>query len=148
MPQSTAEDETIHATSVAIDGRAIVLRGPSGAGKSDLALRLIDAGAELVADDRTVLTKRNNTLVASAPARLAGRLEVRGIGILDLKYRTEAPVALVVDLVEIDLVPRLPEESRTELKGVDIPHCRIHAFDASTPIKLRMALVHGIGGTE
>ena len=69
--------ETIHASTVAIEGRAVMIVGPSGAGKSDLALRLIDRGATLVADDYTNLSRDGDTLVASAPATIAGRIEVR-----------------------------------------------------------------------
>ena len=74
----------LHATAVAIDGRAVLLRGPSGSGKSDLALRLIDAGARLVADDQSELSRRGDVLMVRAPATIAGLIEVRGLGILRL----------------------------------------------------------------
>ena len=78
----------VHATAVAIDGRALLLRGPSGAGKSDLALRLIDAGARLIADDQSVLRREGGRLLAAVPAAIAGLIEVRGVGIL----RVEPPL--------------------------------------------------------
>ena len=74
-------DQQVHGTCIAIDGAGVLLRGPSGCGKSDLALRLIDGGAVLVADDRVSLEARAGDLVASAPDALAGLLEVRGVGI-------------------------------------------------------------------
>ena len=70
----------VHATCVAIGDRAVLLCGPSGSGKSDLALRLIDGGAQLVADDQVVLRAEGGRIVARAPEALAGRMEVRGIG--------------------------------------------------------------------
>src|SRR3546814_17418763 len=76
----------VHATCIAIDGRGILLRGPSGSGKSDLALRLIDGGALLVADDQVILTEADGELTASAPATTAGRMEVRGIGVVDMPH--------------------------------------------------------------
>lgn len=92
---------TVHATTVAVKGLAVLLTGPSGAGKSDLALRLIDRGAELVADDYTTLVHDGDDLVAGSPATIAGRMEVRGLGIVDRPYRRVAPVALVVTLGEV-----------------------------------------------
>src|SRR5436190_12146788 len=96
----------IHATSVALRAngqwRAVLLRGPSGAGKSDLALRLIEAGARLVADDQTHLVRKGGTLMATPPAALAGLIEVRGVGIVKLgrnRLLARAPLALLVDLV-------------------------------------------------
>lgn len=73
--------ETVHATTIAIDGAGVLLRGPSASGKSDLALRLIDDGARLVADDRTVLALRDGIVEASAPPSIRGKIEVRGLGI-------------------------------------------------------------------
>ena len=73
--------ETVHGTSVASDGRAVLLTGRSGAGKSDLALRLLDRGFKLVSDDQTILGKTKAVLVATAPATIAGRMEVRGLGL-------------------------------------------------------------------
>ena len=75
--------ERVHATSVAMrqgrSWRAVLLRGPSGSGKSDLALRLIDAGARLIADDQTELVRAGKAVIASAPARIAGLIEARGM---------------------------------------------------------------------
>ena len=90
--------ESIHASSIAIDGRAVLITGPSGSGKSDLALRLLDRGFILVSDDQTLIRRDGNRLVASAPPQIAGKLEVRGLGIMDMETASDVRVALVVEL--------------------------------------------------
>jgi serine kinase of HPr protein (carbohydrate metabolism regulator) len=133
-----ATEQPLHATTVAIGGRAVLITGVSGAGKSDLALRLIDRGAVLVADDRTLLAARGGRLFASPPATIAGRIEVRGIGILALPHAAEVPVALVVDL---DSAPeRLPETRVKTLLGLDIPLIALDARENSAAIKVELAL--------
>lgn len=93
-----AEPLLLHASAVAVNGRAVLILGQSGAGKSGLALRLIALGATLVADDQVVLRRRGDALIASAPDRLAGMVEVRGVGLLRIACVPEAVVALAVDL--------------------------------------------------
>lgn len=132
--------EQVHATSIDINGDGVLLRGPSASGKSDLALRLIDAGARLVADDRTVLTLDNGRVFASAPDALAGLIEVRGIGILSIEAIEKSPLTLAVDLVSPEKVERLPEPSVTDILGVDIRLLRLAPFEASAPAKVRAAL--------
>lgn len=128
----------IHATCVAIHGRAVLIGGPSGAGKSDLALRLIDRGATLVSDDYTDLDVSEGGLVASPPDNIAGMIEVRGVGLLAKSHRACAPVALLVDL---DGVPeRLPEPRTVRLCGVAIPAISLNGLEPSAPIKLEAAL--------
>ena len=130
--------ETIHASTVAIGGHAVLIEGPSGAGKSDLALRLIDRGAVLVSDDYTALTPANGHLSASAPAAIAGRLEVRGIGIVPVTHVEQVPVALLIRLsTEVE---RMPEAESRSLAGVDIPVIAIDPREASAPIKVELAL--------
>ncbi|MBY9062099.1 aldolase [Sphingomonas yunnanensis] len=129
---------TLHATAVALGGRAVLLTGPSGAGKSDLALRLIDRGAELVADDYTMLVHDGADLVAGSPATIAGRMEVRGLGIVDRPYRLVAPIALVVALGEEG--ERMPEPRWIELVGVALPEIVIDPRWPSAPIKVEWAL--------
>ena len=139
--------EALHATSVMIDGHVLLLKGKSGSGKSDLALRLIDRGALLVSDDYTALAARDGIVYASPPARIAGQIEVRGVGIVDMAFATEGPVALVIDL---DGVPdRLPEDDlpTIPLCGIHIPLLAMAAFESSAPIKAERALVrHAFGG--
>src|SRR5207237_6122820 len=77
--------ETVHASTVALDGRAVLITGPSGSGKSDLALRLLDRGFTLVSDDQTIVRKDGDRLLASAPPTIAGKLEIRGIGIIEME---------------------------------------------------------------
>jgi len=137
----------IHATGVAIDGCAVLLRGPSGAGKSDLALRLIDAGARLVADDQCELRRAGNTILVRAPAALAGLIEVRGIGILRLDPLVEAPLALIADLVQPQAVERLPEPRLEAILGVAIRLVAVAPFEASSAAKLRAAVRHLAGET-
>lgn len=132
----------IHATTVALAGAGIVLRGPPGSGKSDLALRLIETGALLVSDDQTWLAvAADGAILASAPASIAGRLEIRGIGIVSMPYAA-APVRvrLVADLVPNGTVERLPEPSVSLLLGRSCPCIGIEPFQASAPAKLRAAL--------
>jgi HPr kinase/phosphorylase len=141
------DTRTIHATTVAIDGRAIVLRGPSGSGKSDLALRLIVDGADLVADDRTELTARDGALIATSPPKIAGVLEVRGVGVLSLPHRDGVPVALLADLDVNQPPPRLPTPDWETLNGIAVARIGLAPFEASASAKLRMALRHGVGVT-
>jgi serine kinase of HPr protein (carbohydrate metabolism regulator) len=128
-----------HATCVDLEDGAVLLRGASGSGKSDLALRLVDAGAVLVADDQVRLECRDGRLFASPPAALAGLLEVRGLGIVRLPHRADAPVGLVVDLVGPDDVERLPEDGQVELASVTLARIRLTPFEASAVAKLRLA---------
>ena len=138
----------VHATCVALrprgrNWRAVLLRGPSGAGKSDLALRLIEAGARLVADDQTELVRRGNSVIASVPARIAGLIEARGVGIVKLardQLVARAPLALLADLAPPEHIERLPEAARERLLGLDLPVLMLAPFEASASAKLRLAL--------
>lgn len=130
----------IHATCVARNGQGILLRGPSGAGKSDLALRLIDRGFVLISDDRVDLVPQGASLFAQAPESLIGRLEVRGLGIINMPYEPRAGVILVADLQPARDIARLPEAVKTELCGVQVPSIAIAPFELSAPIKLELAL--------
>lgn len=138
----------IHATAVAdpASGRAVLLRGPPGSGKSDLALRLIDRGWCLVADDQVAIELRAGRLVARPPDAIAGRMEVRGLGIVALPHMDEATVVLVIDLVAPEAIERLPEPARCALAGADLPLLRLAAFEASAVAKVRLAAEAAGGG--
>jgi len=131
--------ETVHATTVALDGRAVLISGPSGSGKSDLALRLLDRGFQLVSDDQTIVRKDGNRLLATAPSNIAGKLEIRGIGIVDMETATDVPVALMVELTSA--IQRLPDDNRERpILGVPLPLISIDAMTASAPAKVAVAL--------
>lgn len=140
----------VHATCVALDSgnwRGVLLRGPSGAGKSDLALRAIEAGGRLVADDQTHLAVRGRGkarhLVATPPPVLAGLIEARGIGIVKLgrsQRMARVPVGLVVDLVPSTKVERLPDPVHETILGITLRVVALAAFEASAVAKLRLAL--------
>jgi serine kinase of HPr protein (carbohydrate metabolism regulator) len=130
----------IHGTCVMIDGVGVILRGPPGCGKSDLALRLIDAGARLVADDRVDLSLKEDWIVAAPPQALAGLIEVRGIGVVRLRHVPEVPVGLIVELVSPEEIERLPEATTSEVLGHRLPSFRVAPFEASAAAKLRMAV--------
>lgn len=135
---SLLSSETVHASCVAIGGRAVLLAGRSGSGKSDLALRLLDRGAALVADDYTQLQRREGRLWASAPATIAGRIEVRGVGIVARDALPSAEVALYLDLEAP--VARMPERATRRLVGIEVPVAALAPFELSAPIKVELLL--------
>lgn len=145
----SGQDVLIHATAVARAGCCVLLCGPPGAGKSDLALRLIaqspatsarDAPFVLVADDQVVLTLANGQLLAAPPTTIAGKLEVRGIGIVTVPFIAEAKVALHVDLVATDAIERMPPPAFVTHAGLAIPAVRLRPFEASATAKVGLAL--------
>lgn len=133
----------IHASCVSVGGKGVLLLGESGAGKSDLALRLIDGGARLVADDRCELFLRGQKLYARAPETIAGLIEMRGIGIIALPYVKGVAVTLAVRLGTSPA--RLPERTfytpPTGLKPkVRVPLITVKAGAAAAPAQIRAAL--------
>jgi serine kinase of HPr protein (carbohydrate metabolism regulator) len=151
----------IHATCIRLAqaGRAfgapasagVLLLGPSGAGKSDLALRLIERGAQLVADDRTDLFIRRNRLHASAPKRIAGYMEIRGLGIVELPHAAAVRISLVVDLKHD--VARMPVHTRYRppkaltLAAAACPHrIVLNPFEFSAPAKVAAAAAAFVSG--
>jgi len=141
--------ELVHATAIAVGGRAVLIRGPSGSGKSDLALRclacapgpLLPGPAALVADDQVRIARVGGVLRASAPPTIAGRIEVRGLGILTVPYLATADVVLAADLVSPAEIERLPDPlPPLSIMGIDVPIVRLAPFEASAPIKLFLAL--------
>ena len=142
--------ELVHGTCVALGRRGVLLRGGAGSGKSDLALRFMALPGEgalcpgLVADDQVYVSANpDGTLMASAPPTIAGKIEVRGLGIMPVPFLPEAELVLVCDLVGGKDVPRMPPESEkaTVLAGVPLPTLRLAPFEASAPLKLKMALL-------
>ena len=137
------DEANIHATCVALRGQGVLLLGPSGAGKSDLALRLIDDGAQLVADDRTLLFEKSGALHAKAPPSIKGLLEIRGVGIVALPARASVKLALAVQLGREGA--RLPHvrffsPPHALAPGTKLPQITLNPHYASTPAKIRAAL--------
>lgn len=112
-------------TCVAIDGHGVLLRGESSAGKSDLALRLMDVGAELISDDYTDLTAEDGRLLATAPATLHGLIEVRSIGVVRLTAGSAAPLVAVIDLLALGRMERMPPAKMEVILGVAVPLFRL-----------------------
>lgn len=130
----------LHATCVELNQTGIVLRGPSGSGKSDLALRLIDGGARLIADDRLAVERAGEQLLGRPAATLAGLLEVRGFGIVRLPHGAVCRLGLIVDLDPQTPPERLPEPETCCLLGIALPCLRLDPRAASACAKVRLAL--------
>jgi HPr kinase/phosphorylase len=140
--------ELVHGTCVALGRRGALLRGKPGSGKSDLALRFLALPGDgelqpaLVADDQ-VWVEAKGALLASPPNIIAGKIEVRGLGIVKMPFLAQAALVLVCDLVNDKDVPRMPPEprERTEIAGLPVPVLKLAPFELSAPLKLKMALL-------
>lgn len=141
---SAGETASIHATAVVSGDRGILIRGPSGSGKSRLAFDLILAGragqidpVTLVGDDRVRLTVNGASLIVAGPSELAGKIEIRGLGIRSLGFVTQAPVAVVVDLDAAD-AERLPppQALKTTVHGLEIPRIPVGRGYPALPLVL------------
>lgn len=140
----------LHGTCVSIEGEGVLILGDSGAGKSSLALRLIDEPGygisgllqrgELVADDQVVVTREAGRLVATAPAALRGKLEIRGLGIVSLATLPSAVLSLAVKLQDHPAIERLPNGRSFDILGLALPLVEIDASMASSPARIRAAL--------
>ena len=141
--------ERLHATAVAVGKRAVLIRGASGSGKSDLALRCLalpatelwPVRARLVADDQVIVTRVGAGLIAKPPSELAGKLEIRGLGIVEVSCESDAKVVLIADLVDGRDVERYPDPwPRAAILGLSVPILRIWAFESAAAEKVLAAL--------
>ncbi|MEC9195974.1 MAG: HPr kinase/phosphatase C-terminal domain-containing protein [Pseudomonadota bacterium] len=113
----------VHGSAVEVDGRALLITGPSGAGKSALALQMMALGAGLIADDRTILHREGERIVASCPDTIRGMIEARGIGILPVPAALPAPLCAIMDLSQTE-TERLPEAQSICILGNPIRHLK------------------------
>ena len=128
-----------HGTAISIGGHGVLIMGESGSGKSDLALRLIDRGAILISDDVVFLETHDNAPILTVAPNIAGKIEVRGVGISSVDFLASAPLRLIVQF--IDAPDRLPEDiARASIGDYVVPVSRLNPFEHSSAIKVEYAL--------
>ncbi|RYY40875.1 MAG: aldolase [Sphingomonadales bacterium] len=131
--------EVVQAACVAVDGRGVLIECREGDARVDLALRMIDRGGVLVADAQTICVRQERRLTASPVAGRAGRIEIGGLGIVEMEFAERVPVELLIVL--LDSSPRFPEDSRTRsIAGVEVPVLALAAEDGAAPIKAELWL--------
>lgn len=138
---SVVASDTIHASTVAINNQAVVIRGASGSGKSGLALQLLALGAGLVADDQTTIWRQDDCVMADAPESISGKVEARGLGLLHAPSVGPCKVGLVVDLDQTE-PERLPPFRETQLLDHPITLIRKSGFN-HFPAAILLYLRHG-----
>lgn len=157
----STEQPTLHGTAILLDGAGVLIRGRSGSGKSRLAHALLegagchvvpqmqtarDLQTALIGDDQLILQQQGTTLYAASPPVIAGKLEVRGLGIVHMPWRAQGPVHLVADLTPTQDISRLPQSRTVTLMGCDVPVVQIPIGDLAHQVLLvwsAMRLLHG-----
>ena len=130
----------VHGTSVSIDGDGVLFRGPSGSGKSDLALRMINYGAQLVSDDQVCLARRNDKIFMSSPPTIRNSMEVRGIGIVNTIAQKEAPLILVLNMLPNNAANRMPIWQLCTFLDIKVPAVEFAPFEISAHLKVKLAI--------
>ena len=130
--------DLFHGTAVLYRGFGILIRGPSGSGKSDLALRLIDDGADLIADDQVIIKSVGEILQLSSPDKISGLIEVRGVGVVCIKYVSSIPLGLIVDINPRKKLKRMPITKKELIGNISIPVITIDAFESSAVAKIKV----------
>ena len=111
--------KNVHSSSVELDGKAVLIKGESGSGKSSLALKLIMLGANLIADDQTVIFIKRNNVFLRTPETLPRCLEIRRVGLINVPFCLEAELKLVVDLSKSE-TERLPKSKFWDIRSLFI----------------------------
>jgi len=123
--------------------RGALIEGPSGVGKSDLALRALDQGFVLVADDRTLVFVSGGKLHGRAPDALAGLVEARGLGVLGRPCRPFCRIDLLVRCLDRpEAVERLPDPVFEVIEGVSTRVMDLWPLEPSAPAKIRWMFEH------
>ena len=134
--------DQFYATAVTYCGFGVLIRGPSGSGKSDLALRMIDDGAGLIADDQVVIEAVGQELYLSPPDSLSGLIEVRGIGVIKIEYVRDIRLCLIVELDPRNEIQRIPKIKEELIKKILVPVINMYAFESSVLAKIKIILGH------
>lgn len=133
LDERLAPSDTLHGVLLDVYGKGVLITGESGTGKSEIALELIKRGHILIADDRVDVAKIHNTIVGHSPNLLAGMLEIRGIGIIDVAKMFGASALLPRDSIDLVIHLERPdpktdyarvgneEDLYTDVLGVEIP---------------------------
>lgn len=138
MSVDAGEPAYLHANALALGEKGLLLRGPSGAGKSALTLALLSRFAargdfaRLVADDRVRVDRLAGRLVARPHPAIAGVLEIRGAGLMQLPHETSCVLNGVADIAGPGTAPpRLPEETENTvtLRGIALPRLQLRGCD-------------------
>ena len=132
--------DQFYATAVTYCGFGVLIRGPSGSGKSDLALRLIDDGAGLIADDQVVIKAVDQKLFLSPPDSLLGLIEVRGVGVIKIAYVRDIRLCLIIELDPSNEIQRIPIIEEELIKKIPVPVINLCAFESSVPAKIKIIL--------
>ena len=137
-----SDDRTIqllHANALEWQGVGFLLRGESGSGKSDLSLRLIELGAYLIADDQVLLEKNTDGLIATCPAPIQDKMEVRGVGIISVAAtKPQTQIKTIITLT--NSIERIPKPQSTDILGHKVTVHALNPFEASAPLKLKILL--------
>ncbi len=131
----------IHGSCVDFDGNSILAIGSSGSGKTSLALDLIALGAKLVSDDQVILSADNKGVHVSAPAAISGKIEARGIGILNCPNIDKSTLSMVVDL-NSETKKRMPQEQTVRI-GPHFVEVIAGRGVANLPIAIRLLTLFG-----
>ena len=132
--------DQFYATAVTYCGFGVLIRGPSGSGKSDLALRLIDDGAGLIADDQVVIKSVGQKLFLSPPDSLPGLIEVRGIGVIKIAYVRDIRLCLIIELDPSNEIQRIPTIEEELIKNIPVPVISMDVFESSVLAKIKIIL--------